>query len=189
MSLVCGVGINDLKGWARIDGSVERRMYDTWKDMLKRCYNKKYLEANPTYKGCTVCERWLRFSNFIEDIRLIPNFDLYYQGINRVLDKDIRVPGNKVYSLQTCMFVSKSESSRDVQRKHPGKVHSYDSRLKKSKKLSKSVKAVNILTGEEFIFSSRKEAGKVLGISAPHISSVITGKLKQTGGYYFFNLE
>ncbi len=30
--------------------------YQTWKDMLKRCYSIKEIEKYPTYKKCSVCE-------------------------------------------------------------------------------------------------------------------------------------
>jgi hypothetical protein len=33
--------------------------YRTWIRMLARCYDTKYQEKQPTYKGCIVCDEWL----------------------------------------------------------------------------------------------------------------------------------
>ena len=77
------------------------KSYETWTNMLMRCYSEKY----PTYKDCCVCEEWLNYSNFKKWFN-----DNYYEidGEQMALDKDILVKGNKVYSPNTCVFVSKS---------------------------------------------------------------------------------
>ena len=72
--------------------------YEKWKSMLARCYYEQEQERHPTYKGCSVCEEWLTFSNFK---RWMEKQDWQ----NRQLDKDILFPGNKVYSPDTCVFV------------------------------------------------------------------------------------
>lgn len=91
------------------------------------------------------------------------------KGINNVLDKDIRVPGNKIYSPQTCMFVTKSQSSSDVQRNHPGKIHSVES----FEKISKPVRAVRLSDGIVKCYKSIMEAEKDLGINHSNISRVV----------------
>lgn len=75
--------------------------YKTWKSMIVRAYNKKYQVKNPTYVGSSVCESWLRFSNFKS---WMENQD--WEG--KSLDKDILKPGNKNYSPDTCCFVSQT---------------------------------------------------------------------------------
>ena len=45
--------------------------------------------------------------------------------------------------------------------------------------------ATNIETGDEFEFDSQQEAAETLKIQKSHISSVIHGRRKQTGGYTF----
>ena len=102
--LVCGVGINDADYAVtkseifEVDGVRKYKMvwicpyYKTWTGMLERCYSEAYQKRRTTYKGCSVCEEWLTFSNFrawMED-----------------LDKDFIVEGNKVYSPETCVFIS-----------------------------------------------------------------------------------
>ncbi len=77
--------------------------YVCWVSMIKRCYDKKTQEARPTYKGCTVCDEWLSFNSFYSFYLLN-----YKPGFH--LDKDKRVKGNKVYSPETCEFISPTEN-------------------------------------------------------------------------------
>ena len=71
--------------------------------MLARCYNKKDLARNPTYVGCSVDSDWLHLSNFIKWVDSQPNKD--WQNCSP--DKDFLVEGNKCYSADTCVFVSR----------------------------------------------------------------------------------
>lgn len=96
VKLVCGVGINDLKGL----GTEETKpYYSRWKGMLERCYSEKVRGKYPTYQNCTVCEEWLIFSNFK---RWMETQD--WKG--KALDKDLLVYGNTVYSPETCCFIN-----------------------------------------------------------------------------------
>jgi hypothetical protein len=74
--------------------------YLKWRAMLRRCTCKLWLAKHPTYLGCSVCESWLTFSNFYTWLEKTPNF----QDLS--LDKDILVPGNKVYSPDTCCLIT-----------------------------------------------------------------------------------
>jgi len=73
--------------------------YACWNNMLVRCYSRSYLQRHPTYEGCSVEESWLTFSNFKAWMK-----QQDWKG--KFLDKDILVLGNKVYSKDTCLFVS-----------------------------------------------------------------------------------
>ena len=95
--LICGVGINDLYGQNTQNGS-KLKSYNTWKDMLARCYSEKCQAKKPTYVGCSVCDEWLILSNFKKW------HDINYRE-NMALDKDILIPGNKIYSPEACSFV------------------------------------------------------------------------------------
>lgn len=73
--------------------------YSRWRSILARCYDEKYLKKRPTYRGCTVCDDWLTFSNFKEWMKT--------QGWEgKHLDKDFIKKGNKIYSPETCVFLS-----------------------------------------------------------------------------------
>jgi len=100
--LVYGVGVNDADYVVNptIKGNrVMCAFYRTWFSMLKRCYSKVYQKKNPTYIGCSVCDEWLTFSNFKEWMQ-----SKDFKG--KQIDKDLKVAGNKIYSPNTCMFVT-----------------------------------------------------------------------------------
>ena len=112
--LVYGVGINDADYITQIFedckfgryacGRYKRIMvwacpyYLRWRHMLTRCYSKKY-HAKDNYKVCYVCEEWLTFSNFKAWMETQE-----WEGLQ--MDKDILFLGNKVYSPETCVFIS-----------------------------------------------------------------------------------
>ena len=75
-----------------------RLHYQTWLDMIKRCYKPKDDMTAKTYKDITVCKEWYNYQNFAKwfDENYIEGFEL---------DKDFKVLGNKVYSPTTCVFL------------------------------------------------------------------------------------
>lgn len=98
-----GLGIND--AWYRthcISNDGSRSVcpyYKIWAHMIERCNSKNLQAKYPTYSKCSVSEIWIKFSNF----KLwMEKQD--WQG--RHLDKDLLIPGNKVYSPESCIFVS-----------------------------------------------------------------------------------
>jgi len=112
--LVHGVGINDadyvvqkMETTGYVNGVRKQRLvwtcpyYRAWVEMLKRCYSDKYQEKYPTYKGCSVSDEWLRFSVFKGWMEKKD-----WEGMQ--LDKDLLLVGNKVYSAETCVFVTKA---------------------------------------------------------------------------------
>jgi hypothetical protein len=100
--LVFGVGINDADYAViqKVNGKkMQCHFYTSWKDMIKRCYSDRYHQDRPTYIGCTVISEWLTFSKF----KLwMDNQD--WQG--KQLDKDILIQHNKIYSPESCIFVT-----------------------------------------------------------------------------------
>ena len=77
--------------------------YTKWSGILDRCLSVKHQETHPTYKGCTVAEEWKHLSDFIKWVDSQPNRDWQ----NSELDKDFLIQGNKHYSPETVVFVSK----------------------------------------------------------------------------------
>ena len=112
--MVEGKGINDMqKGW-RTENNWNKKVYQTWHNMIVRCYSEKYHKTRPTYIGCKVCDDWLILSNFVKDFKLIDGYDRekFLNG-ELVLDKDIKSNGqNKVYSIENCIFISNEENVR-----------------------------------------------------------------------------
>ena len=118
---VYGVGLNDVdyavKKWETIEVNGARRKklvwmcpyYRTWKGVIERCYSPQFQERNPTYKGCSVAEEWLTFSKFKAWMEK-------QQWEDKQLDKDILFEGNKVYSKETCAFVTKAVNMFTIDR-------------------------------------------------------------------------
>ena len=100
----------------------QTREYATWRNMLKRCYDFQSLERNPTYQACSVVERWHSFSNFLEDMPKIENYPLWLNNPNQgiSLDKDLKCKGDKVYSLETCCFLTRSDNAKEVRNRQSG---------------------------------------------------------------------
>ena len=80
--------------------SSDKIPYRKWIDMLQRAYSDKFHSKHPTYKDCTVDERWHNFQNFIPWHR-----DNYIEGYE--IDKDLYIKGNKLYGPETCFYVPK----------------------------------------------------------------------------------
>ena len=109
---VYGVGVNDadyvvqkfetigyVNGKRKMKSVWRCPYYQVWKGILQRCYSPKFQERCPTYIGCTASEEWNRFSNFRK-------WMMAQDWEGKHLDKDLLVEGNKVYSEETCVFVS-----------------------------------------------------------------------------------
>lgn len=79
-------------------GSKDTLVYKRWHGMMERCYDKSYLKRNPTYSDCSVSEEWHNFQIFAKWFE-----ENYSEGF--VLDKDILIKRNKVYSSTTCCFI------------------------------------------------------------------------------------
>lgn len=162
-SLVYGVGINDLAGDANhvtkiVDsiGNIIWRcpFYTRWTSILRRCYNKKETCRWPQYKDCTVSDEWHYFSSFKKWME-----QQSWEG--KHIDKDILVPGNKVYGKEFCLFVSQPlnnilHRNEHIRGDYAIGVSSTRSTYKYQARISKYGK-------ESFlgVFDSEKEAGRV----------------------------
>lgn len=82
-----------------------KREYQAWVDMLRRCYDEKYLIDKPTYVGCNVCDEWTNYENFYIWIINQENYDKWKSDTTFHVDKDILFKHNKVYSPKTCCLV------------------------------------------------------------------------------------
>ena len=110
--LVYGVGINDadyvtqkFQYLGRDNGrKLAKKLwtcpyYTVWTGVLERCYSKRKQLKSKSYIGCYVCEEWKYFSNFKAWME-----QQDWEG--KQLDKDLLFPNNKIYSPETCVFVS-----------------------------------------------------------------------------------
>lgn len=147
--LVHGIGFND------IENSSRSNIYSTWVEMLTRCYSRKYQAKKPSYKGCSVCEEWLIFSNFKKWMET-------QDYLGKQLDKDVLIAGNKIYSPDTCVFVSPKINSmlthtRSNKGQFPTGVNFNDSTSKKKYISRCCINGKRVHLGR---FSTPQEAGK-----------------------------
>ena len=155
--MVYGIGINDLQ-YSHVNPKnekeeLENRIYVLWRAMIERCYSEYRLNVKPTYRKCKVCDKWLRLSGFVEDLPKIKGYDLWLNNKGKYsLDKDILQENEefKIYSLETCQFVTITENSSErMERNNPNP--------------PQKVKAINIKTLEEYEFKSIRKAAEFVG--------------------------
>lgn len=161
--------IGEGKYMANFDGK-HTKEGSLWYNMMMRCYSTSYLEKTPTYEGCEVCDRWLYFQNFCEDIQKLEGYDLWLSSSTEyVLDKDYKVKGNKLYSPETCMFISNS-------------LNTIISNESKHKYIGVSP------SGEEFSFNNMRIFAQEHDLTRQGIGAVVTGEQKTHKGWTFKKL-
>ena len=96
---VYGIGVNDANYMVNRKGYKQCKFYNVWCSMIERCYTERMHKKRPTYIGCYVCVDWLLFSNFRA-------WMAKQDWKGKELDKDLLIKGNKLYSPETCIFVS-----------------------------------------------------------------------------------
>lgn len=155
------------------------REYSLWRHMLQRCYSGEH----PTYANVTVCDRWLVYANFIEDLPLIEGYELWLEHHDEgiALDKDIKQVGikNKVYSLDTCKFITKSENTREMNERcdTSTRISNFNSNNFSKKVIAKSLTEPKVL-----VFKSMRQAEK-FGFNRSNISACCNGERKTHKGY------
>ena len=129
--------------------------YSKWSGMLMRCYCDKYQAKNPTYIGCSVSADWLNFQNFAKWFH-----ENYIDGFE--LDKDSLIKGNKIYSKDTCVFLSRGKNIE-----------------------ASLCKEFNITSPEGVVYTALNmtQFCKERGLNQGHISSVILGGRKSHKGW------
>lgn len=163
---LCGIGIiGDIKTKGEY-----AHAYTLWRNMIMRCYDGK----NEAYHGKVfVCERWKTFSNFFEDI---PKIDGYseekFNGGFLELDKDIkqRWQSEKIYSLDTCIFVEKTLNSK-IQ----------DSQQKRFIAISPN--------GDRYSSENIADFARQHNLERRQISAVLHKRFKSTLGWKFYYAE
>ena len=90
--------------------------YNMWLSMIHRCYDKNC----DTYQrygkfGVTVCDKWLCFEYFLEDLIFIDNYNEWVNNPSMYhIDKDYKQQNlplcDRVYSLETCCFLPAADN-------------------------------------------------------------------------------
>ena len=209
-------GINDMpKGW-RLENKQNEMIYNRWRSILQRVYDEDWIKRNPCYINCTICERWLLLSNFIEDFFKIDGYDeeKFLNG-ELEIDKDIKSNGkNKEYSLENCTLVSKYENLKQMHKtrdnsylqkeNHPmygkerpemkkrmsGKNNpNYGNHNWKNNPNSKKVAQYDLNENLIKIYNSIREAQRETGISRYSILKCCKGEKNNIDGFIYKYIE
>ena len=150
----------------------DNKKYKLWYNMLSRCYNKK--DKSYKYygaKGITVESRWHRYDFFLNDIEKIEgwNKEEFYKG-NLFLDKDIKSNEFKIYSLETCKFVSQQTNQQQ-------RTEEYN---------LKHIKMVIFPDGHEEEIKNLSQFCIEHNLHRQNAQGCLNGKQKQTKGFKFY---
>ena len=151
-------GINDMP-------SCDKRVYNLWFQMLRRCYDATQHERakGRAYADCEVCDRWKMLSCFAKDIKKLDGYNEWLTKTGYCLDKDTKVTGNKIYSKATCQFIPYTENVRDVSRRHAN--------ITRKANEANKVKYMLKAGGTTLLFDSEKAACEFLGVKKCSVSS------------------
>lgn len=95
-----------------LDHLLRKRLTNIKNSMIQRCYDENHKKfKNYGGRGVTVDKKWHRLKGFLEDFDSIDGWD-EEEFLNRrlQLDKDTKILGNKVYSKETCQWISPEEN-------------------------------------------------------------------------------
>ena len=120
---VCGMGYRGKLSDGTIPKTVDEngralREYTHWYEMIRRCYDEKYLERKPSYRNVSVDSKCLEFAYFYEHFSEIEGYEEWktHPELKWHLDKDIKQQGveNKIYSIETCKLVLMEENVKEM---------------------------------------------------------------------------
>jgi hypothetical protein len=100
---VFGVGyVGDGPYLSKKPGNKKYPEYQTWSNMIMRCYRDTYQATHTSYIGCSVDPEWHDYQNFAkwwnENFYTIP-------GERMDFDKDLLFKGNRVYAPEKCCII------------------------------------------------------------------------------------
>lgn len=151
-----------------IEKANNHHLYNRWIHMIGGCYSKNH----PKYKsygekGVVVEEYLLRFSNYIEFISSLPNYEKLLKDPNNYqVDKDIKSGRMNIYSREAISIVKFSDNLNE------------ENKLKKIKTYQYNLEDTFINT-----FGSITKAEQITRIHRGNIARCIRGGSKAAGGY------
>lgn len=143
-----------------------RKLYLLWYNIRRRCYD----QTNPRYslyggKGIRMCDKWLTFDRFLEDIIYVPGYNEQKLLQGKIfLDKDLS--NAKLYSKDTCSFVDIATSNK-----------------------CKPNQMLNFIaispTGKRYVSNNQSEFAREHNLRQTSISDCLRGRLKSHNKWTF----
>ena len=157
------------------------REYKHWYSMINRCYNKEVHKTHPSYAECKVAEEWLEFAYFYEHFSEIEGYEEWLKFPNKKwhLDKDIKIKGNKIYSIENCCLVEDSINVREVNERL-GNPNIY---INKNWVIGLSIKDEQIV-----LYESPIRAEEELGIDSSSIRKAYKGQQRSANGFQWVQI-
>lgn len=164
MGIVAGFGINDAPYMVKPRNQPMCPYYKVWYNMVSRVYGKAYGKVYDAYRGCSIAAEWSSFMTFRGWMETQD-----WQGNH--LDKDLLQRGNKLYSAETCIFVSREVNNFLIDRQ--------EGELPKGVTLNKSGSYVAMCCGLYLgSFATAEEAGIVYNSTKIEKGIELAGKQK-----------
>ena len=160
-----------------------KSIYTRWREMWKRCKNPEHPRYN-SYKDCEIDERYRLFSNYINDIMTLENFDkLCANPSEWHIDKDIKDSNNRNYTYEYLSIVYYKDNVKERNNRcgHPSQ--DFEVRKKISDSRKKPIKGININDGSVIYFDSAKDAEELGGFNRKSISCCLHGRRYSYKGY------
>ena len=151
-------------------GATSHFLYGRWEGMLSRCYNQNHDNYN-VYggRGIYVCDYWLNFENYKNDIEKKENYDkMMDDSDNWNIDKDLS--NGKCYSNETTHIIKKDKNIEESM-----------TRKKKKKRVRVTDLKGNIIG----IYKSARECSRILNVNISGVCLCCSGKQKTAKGYRF----
>ena len=114
-------------------------------------------------KKCHISQTGSEYGFRFKDIKELEGYNDWMNKTGYCLDKDMKIPGNKVYRKAACMFVPASENIREVSKRHPN--------ITKKANEANQTKYVLEANGVTLLFDSEKSACEFLGVKKCSVSS------------------
>lgn len=164
-----GYGIHEVSTNGKVN-----KTYTLWHAMIQRGHDPKYKAQNPAYLPCSVHPRWHSYQNFCNDIVYLQGYQNWLRGSKLKgknpyeLDKDIKIPGNKLYSKDTCMFVTSFENTQQAQL------------------TGLTYTAIHLISGEKYKFNNISEFLRKHGLKKANIQKALDNPTMVSAGYVCF---
>ena len=152
-----------------------KREYMHWQAMIGRCYGSN--REGTSYEDCTMDEKLLCFAYFVEHINEITNYEEWLVNPDDCwhIDKDLKYPGNKHYSIENCTFLRNEDNVKEEWNRTNG------NKMK--------IKLINIQDNSEIIFDSMKEAKDFLNTHHRKFQKLLNNEINNINGFKAFIID